>query len=149
LSRREQIIHDLLSQLATAARLVNGAFALAVPIAVVPEQVVSDRTTTEDPDAALYEENVRLRAKLDALALDQARREGELQTKAWRVKELEEELSQAKKADSEAPSSLATEVRGETASLRAELDRARDELDMLRRALAQAHEARVRDSAQT
>ncbi|MEO8798773.1 MAG: hypothetical protein ABI551_12875, partial [Polyangiaceae bacterium] len=62
LSRREQIIHDLLSQLAAAARLVNGAFALAVPVAAVPGQVVSDRTITEDPDAPLYEENVRLRA---------------------------------------------------------------------------------------
>ncbi len=149
LSRRERIIHDLLSQLAAAARSENGAHTRAASVAAGAEQVVSDRTTVEDPDAALYGENVRLRAKLDALALDQARREGELQTKAWRVKELEEELSQAKKAGSAAPPSLATEVRGETASLRAELDKARDELDMLRRALAQAHEARVRDSAQT
>lgn len=149
LARRAQMIHDLLSQLVVAARLVNGVEGVIAPVVVGADQVVSDRTTSGASDAALYEENVRLRAKLDALALDQARREGELQAKAWRVKELEEELLQAKKASSEAPSSLVTDVRGETAALRAELDRARDELDMLRRALAQAHESRVRDAAQT
>ncbi|HEX7663427.1 MAG TPA: hypothetical protein VF407_02910 [Polyangiaceae bacterium] len=140
LARREQIVHDLISQLAAPPPVANGVHGPAA-------KVVSDRTTTNDSDAALYEENVRLRAKLDALALDLARREGELQTKSWRVTELEEELAHGKKSHSEPPVSFGTELRGSTASLRAELDRARDELDILRRALAQSHEARAREGA--
>ncbi|MEO7112978.1 MAG: hypothetical protein ABI183_21245 [Polyangiaceae bacterium] len=129
--RREQIVLDLLSQLAHAPKAAqNGA--IAIPAA----------SPVDDGHDALYDENVRLRSKLDALALDLARREGELATTTWRVTEVEEELAHTKQLakSSEQPET----IREETASLRAELDKARDELDLLRRALAQEHEARVR-----
>ena len=135
LARREQIIHDLLSQLS------NGVSIPAAAPAPVPSPAV------DNGDSALYEENVRLRAKLDALALDLARKEGEIATTRWRVAELEEQLSQTKKAGSREPGPFGDLLQGETASLRADLDKARDELDMLRRALAQEHEARVRDTS--
>ncbi|MGH7281342.1 MAG: hypothetical protein ACRELY_07470, partial [Polyangiaceae bacterium] len=142
LARREQIVHDLLSQLS------NGA-AIAAPAPMPPVQVATDEAMSsgafENGDHALYEENVRLRAKLDALALDLARKEGEIATTRWRVAELEEQLSQSKKAGSRDPGPFGDLLAGETASLRADLDKARDELDMLRRALAQEHEARVRE----
>jgi chromosome segregation ATPase len=128
-ARREQIVVDLLSQLASAA--------IAVQNGVVEVHAASP---TDDGHNALYDENVLLRSKLDALALDLARREGELATTTWRVTELEEELAHAKQIAGENRGS--GDLRDETASLRAELDRARDELDILRRALAQEHEAR-------
>ncbi|HWL84381.1 MAG TPA: hypothetical protein VNO21_01185, partial [Polyangiaceae bacterium] len=67
-------------------------------------------------------------AKLDAMAIDAARREGELHARAWRIAELEGELTRAdyRAADAE------------------RLARAEDELDILRRALAQEHDARRR-----
>ncbi|MEO8877616.1 MAG: hypothetical protein ABI461_18625 [Polyangiaceae bacterium] len=138
IARREQIVLDLLSQLQHAPK--NGVL-----------EVVASPTTEPkaDPDAAhnrLYDENVLLRSKLDALALELARREGELATTAWRVTELDEELSRFKQFGAENGSS--SDVREETASLRADLDKARDELDILRRALAQEHEARVRREEQ-
>jgi hypothetical protein len=130
LARREQMIHDLLSQLAHAPKaLQNGVIEVIAP-------------PVDDGHNALYDENVRLRSKLDALALELARREGELRTTAWRVTEVEEELSSLRQIPREIGSS--GDLREETASLRAELDKARDELDLLRRALAQEHEARVR-----
>jgi predicted nicotinamide N-methyase len=132
--RREQIVLDLLSQLAHAPKAAQAAQngAIAMPVA----------SPGDDGHNALYDENVRLRSKLDALALDLARREGELATTTWRVTEVEEELAHAKQITKSA--GPAETIREETASLRAELDKARDELDLLRRALAQEHEARVR-----
>ncbi len=134
LARREQMIHDLLSQLAHAPAVLEKTAQNGV-IEVTASPV-------DDGHNALYDENVRLRSKLDALALDLARREGELRTTAWRVTEVEEELSSLRQIPREIGS--AGDLREETASLRAELDKARDELDLLRRALAQEHEARVR-----
>ena len=147
-ARREQIVHDLLSQLAQTPKFT--AVEAVAPTAVA---------THDDGHNALYDENVRLRSKLDALALDLARREGELATTTWRVTELEEELAHLKQmppelAATDGLSDLREDVpresrglRDETAALRAELDKARDELDLLRRALAQEHEARARESS--
>jgi hypothetical protein len=84
---------------------------------------------------ALGEENSRLRAQLDALALDLARREGEAQATAWQVTELERRLAQAAE-----PSTPETSVQGTDRRLTLALD----QLDALRAALAQEHEARTR-----
>lgn len=71
------------------------------------------------PSPELREENARLRKKLDDLAMDVARREGELRAQAWRITELENAGG------------------GSGASARVtELER---ELDALRQALKQEH----------
>jgi hypothetical protein len=66
-----------------------------------------------------------LRAKLDGLAVELARRHSELEASKWRVAELEQKLAQPQQP-AEKSSDLAHEV------------------DALRKALAQEHEARVR-----
>ena len=79
------------------------------------------------------EENGALRSKLDALARDVARREGELQARTWRIAELEERLA-------------SIEARGLPAApppVPAGHTPAQAELNALRQALAQEHEARV------
>jgi hypothetical protein len=99
LARRERLFRDLVATTQESA-------------APVPD------TLRVAPDDA------RLRAKLDGLALELARRDGELQARAWRITELEEQL-----ASGPAPEG------GRVATLEGELD-------VLRRALAQEHEAR-------
>lgn len=84
---------------------------------------------------ALIEENARLRARLDALALELARREGEGQATAWAVQELERRLDEA--AARPAATRPSPDLEGKLAT-------ALDELDALRRALTQEHDARVR-----
>jgi hypothetical protein len=83
----------------------------------------------------LGEENARLRAQLDALALDLARREGEAQAAAWQFTELERRLAQAAESSTPANPVQGTDRR---------LTQALDQLDALRAALAQEHEARTR-----
>jgi hypothetical protein len=85
-------------------------------------------------DDLLVQENARLRERLDVLALDLARREGEAQANAWSVAELERRLGQAAAPPSPAPA-------GGVDSRIAEV---LDELDALRQALAQEHSLRVR-----
>jgi hypothetical protein len=91
----------------------------------------------DDADAmrGLGEENARLRAQLDALALDLARREGEAQAAAWQFTELERRLAQAAESSTPANPVQGTDRR---------LTQALDQLDALRAALAQEHEARTR-----
>ncbi|MGH7269173.1 MAG: hypothetical protein ACREJ3_01980 [Polyangiaceae bacterium] len=75
-------------------------------------------------------EDAFLRERLDTLALDLARREGEAKAGAWRVEELERRLAQASSvpaAASAAPPALAAAL---------------DELDALRKALVKEHDAR-------
>jgi len=78
------------------------------------------------------EENARLRERLDALALDLARREGEGQAAVWKIAELERRLARTAGVPEGAP---------EPGS---RLAAALDEVDALRRALVQEHDARVR-----
>jgi hypothetical protein len=119
-ARREQMVRDLVGTLDEAA----GASAPTPAATHAPE----------DQAGELAEENARLRDRLDALALDLARREGEGQASSWTIAELERKLSQAP----------ASEPVREDGELRAQLSAALDELDALRRALAQEHEARLR-----
>jgi hypothetical protein len=79
---------------------------------------------------------VRLRAQVDALALDLARREGEIQASAWRVAELERRVEESTRTPADARSVSNDDGTRLTAAL--------DEVDALRRALAQEHEARVK-----
>ncbi len=72
------------------------------------------------------EEVARLRRKIDELAMEIARRDGELVAREWRLAELEAQQPKAAGGDRDR-----------------ELARIKDELDALRQALAQEHAARV------
>lgn len=141
LVRREQLVRELVVSLEEARE--RGASphvfeaAPAMP-GVAPEEVV------------------RLRRKLDDLALQVARREGELVAQAWRITELESEKARlvvslereaaAAAAARLAPPPPAPKARipaGASADLEGELARTRDEIDALRQALTQEHAARV------
>lgn len=133
LARREQMVRDLVGTLEEAeARLAS-------PPGVSP-QAQPDAPPAASPESAgasaaiaIAEENARLRAQLDLLALDLARREGEAQAMVWQVTELERRLAQF--AEPPVPSSQGPDR---------QLDQALDQLDALRTALAQEHEARTR-----
>jgi hypothetical protein len=97
---------------------------------------------------------VRLRKKLDALALDVARRQGELVAQAWRITELENDKARLLAASRGTAPSPAVVARpdparepaaegGRIADLERDLARTRDEIDALRQALTQEHAARV------
>jgi hypothetical protein len=126
LLRREQMIRELVASVAESAEsaessragtALNGrAFEAAAPLSTPP-------APPPQHDAGLV-------AKLDALAVEVARREGELVARGWRITELENENER-----------LARELGSR--QVEGELDRARDELDALRQALAQEHAARL------
>jgi hypothetical protein len=92
--------------------------------------------------SALEEENARLRERLDALALELARREGEAQASAWAVAELERRLAEVVVPPTVEQSPPADAVPDVAPPSR--LKDALDELDALRQALAQEHALRVR-----
>jgi hypothetical protein len=108
-------------------------------VATIEEQASSGSatghagSTNGAPDpvlvAALTDDNARLQRKLDGLALDLARREADSQATAWKVAELERRLASS-------PSSSGRAAPASSDVL--------DQLDALRRALTQEHEARVR-----
>ena len=142
LARREQLVRELVHSLEEArdnAALAGGAGHVfeAAPImpGVAPEEVA------------------RLRRKLDELALEVARREGELVAQAWWITELENEkarlLSSARAKQAPAPSPAPSPADAPAGGgsrgpdLERELARTRDELDALRQALTQEHSARV------
>ncbi len=85
----------------------------------------------------LRADNDALCTKLDALALEAARREGEMMTRGWRIAELEQLLS-AGGQERPAPAAVGKSA-GDPA-----LGQLQDELDALRQALTQEHEARRR-----
>ncbi len=136
LVRREQLVKQLVASLEAARESGSANQGGVVFEAAAPLSVPSP----DRPDPALAEENARLRAKLDELASDIARREGELQARAWRITELENRIPQANREEEERE---VVETTGGSASASAELARARDELDALRQALAQEHSARM------
>ncbi len=109
-ARRERMVHELVGAL--EERPVEPPPDLA---GVPSEEPVAD-------DSALRE-------RLDALALELARREGEAQAAGWTIAELERRLAEG--GTHEQP----------------KLAAALDELDALRRAFAQEHEQRLRAEA--
>jgi hypothetical protein len=140
LARREQIVRDLVGTLEELeARSTEAAQTKPEVFARQDGQVVSSPAAglaeALAASAALGEENARLRAQLDLLALDLARREGEAQATAWQVTELERRLALVAEAPARPPSGPGTDR---------QLTDALDQLDALRAALAQEHEARAR-----
>jgi hypothetical protein len=140
LGRREQLVRELVTSLEEAGSgggsPVQFEAAPVVP-GVAPEEVA------------------RLRRKLDDLALEVARREGELQARAWRITELENEQARLvarpttpSPAPAPAPAPAPPPGKGGASTAASsdadrELARARDELDVLRQALTQEHAARL------
>jgi hypothetical protein len=133
LARREQMVRDLVGTLEEAeARLAAPRDASPQAQAEAPP-AASPENAGAAAAIAIAEENARLRAQLDLLALDLARREGEAQAMVWQVMELERRLAQF--AEPPVPSSQGPDR---------QLDQALDQLDALRTAFAQEHEARTR-----
>ena len=136
LARREQMVRDLVGTL-EEARGPPRARRRASLLEAQPDAPPAASPESAGASAAigdLAEENARLRAQLDLLALDLARREGEAQAMAWQVTELERRLAQF------AEPAGRLRARGPIGSSIEALD----QLDALRTALAQEHEARAR-----
>ena len=132
LARREQIVRELVASL-EEARDAHAGPAAALQFESVPTV----------PGVAPHEV-ARLRRKLDDLALDVARRDGELAAQAWRITELENEKDRlaAGQLPPAQPALLAT-LATRDVDVERELARTRDEVDALRQALTQEHAARV------
>jgi hypothetical protein len=174
LLRRERMVRELVDAL--------GETAQGDGVAPTPPQPAAEGSAAPD---TLFEANALVHDKLDALALDLARREGEAQASTWTIAELERRLTQAETVSREERArepdreerarepdreerarepdreERAREPdREERAREPDREERARkpnsdsdvqrrlasalDELDVLRRALAQEHEARMR-----
>lgn len=143
LNRREHLVRELVTSLEEARE--NGAGAIQFEAAPAAPPV----------SRAHEEEVARLRRRLDELAFEIARREGELVAQTWRITELENEKTRLLgRPTAPAPAAPAPSERGRTgpsatesgadrADVERELSRARDELDALRQALTQEHAARI------
>lgn len=145
LGRREQLVRELVASL-EEARDVNAPPSAALHFEASPAL----------PGVA-PEEVARLRRKLDDLALEVARREGELAAQDWHITELTNDKARlAERLASSPPSAppassprpvdparVGTGGRELVADLESELTRTRDEIDALRQALTQEHSARV------
>jgi hypothetical protein len=114
-ARRDRMVHELVGA------LEEGQAEPPADLAGVP---------SEGPPPV---DDSPLRERLDALALDLARREGEAQAAAWKIAELERRL--------------ASKATGTNEQEQQQLAAALDELDALRRAFAQEHEQRMRAEA--
>ena len=137
LHRRERIVQDLVHALEEAHVSSDAPAAFHAP-AQVPAAQISE-VAEED-----------LRRKLDALATELARREGDAQASAWRIGELEQELAAARSVAPPAmvPATVPPPPGGLAAGdLERQLATARDEVDVLKQALAQEHEARKKVEA--
>jgi hypothetical protein len=140
LGRREQLVRELVIALEEARDNANAAAGVGRVFEAAPAM----------PGVA-PEEVVRLRRKLDDLALQVARREGELVAQAWRITELENEKARIAVAlERESAARVAPPAppkarlhAGGSPDLEGELARTRDEIDALRQALTQEHAARI------
>jgi SAM-dependent methyltransferase len=128
LDRRERMVRELVGELEATAQARHAESGAADATELEPD-------VAQEKDA-LAGENTELRRKLDALALELARREGEMQARAWTITELERRLETAPAPPPASDASRAAMEHQLTATL--------DELDVLRRALTQEHEARLR-----
>jgi hypothetical protein len=120
--RRERLVKELVGALEEARAVAHGVHG-------GHEAHAGDATE-------LTRENHALRAKLDELALHVARQKGETQSQEWKVTELEQRLAMALARSASASPT--------TPSADPELGPLRAELDALRQAMAQEHEARMR-----
>jgi hypothetical protein len=119
--RRDGIIRELVDSLEESAAHRPSTAPLAEPTPLTDE---------------LARENSILRWRLDALALDLARRDAEAQAGEWAIQELEHELAREASAPSAPPAAPTGDDARRLASALAELD-------ALRLALTQEHGARV------
>ncbi len=126
LVERATYISELEGEIARRERFVRE---LIGTIEEAREGVVDVRFEPVARDAAI-DETAHLRHKLDQMALEIARREGELVAQGWRIAELEQS-----RASSPPPHRESAES--------ADQARLEDELTALRQALAQEHAARV------
>jgi len=168
-ARRERIVRELLGSLEEARS--EGAEATADPAAEDGGSLVAQReldlakmelaavrrdveargasaATANERAAALAAANDELRARLDSLALELARREGERQEIGWRVAELEHQISRLEAEQTELTVTLPPPPMGkprrEEGIAAERVSALEGELDVLRQAMAQEHEARVR-----
>jgi hypothetical protein len=153
LRERGRALHALERELDRRGRMIHELL-IAIDHAP-PGDAPRPRADADLSDAAEIErlggEAAHLRAKLEALAADAARREGELQAMRWRIEELE--LQSSASARVEAPPvpvpAARAEARGspespDAAASGEALERLREELEVLRQALRQEHDARLR-----
>ena len=141
-TRRERMVLDLVGALEEHVAHVQPHPPAHAPAATSAAPAILHDASTE---AALVAENARLHERLDALALELARREGESQASAWTIAELERKLLAGPPVAP--PASAAPKGTGTAAtaaSIAPRLAAALDELDALRHALAQEHDARTR-----
>jgi SAM-dependent methyltransferase len=141
LDRRERMVRDLVGTLDEGAHKDASQ--------PTPSEKESGGESSERD--LLADKLMKLQHKLDALALDLARREGEAQASVWTIAELERRLESGSQGAQGAQEAEGTPFAGtgdkaDKADKGAEqrLAAALDELDVLRRALAQEHEARLR-----
>jgi len=116
LARRDQMIHELAGALEEAASSVPGP---------------SQREEVDGVDAR-DEQNASLRERLDALALELARSAGEARASEWKITELERRIA------------LGLPPAEPSDGAQSRLSALLDEVEVLRQALVQEHEARVR-----
>ena len=158
LLRRESIVRELIAALEEARDQAETAPAFETPTPDAATAPVPPLSSTRRQDAAItleamreiqdhlasaLTENAELRARLDSLALEVARREAELHTRSWRVAELEEEVAVLASVPPPAASSSSAEA-PPAAAPSSDVEALRGELDVLRQALAQEHEVRQR-----
>ena len=129
--RRERMVLDLVGALEEHA-------AHAPPAETPARPAESAAPRDGSIEAALTAENAQLHRRLDALALELARRQGESQATAWTIAELERKLAAG------VPSAPAAAAPKDASAMPSRLAAALDELDALRHALAQEHDARTR-----
>jgi hypothetical protein len=127
-SRRERIVRELVTSLEEA----QASAQLDVSASIAPGPVAAS-PTIEPPPMQSMPVDPMLSQRVDAMSLELARYEGELTARDWRIAELERALSLAQSHSSGGPAARSTA--GRVTELEAELD-------TLRRALAQEHEAR-------
>jgi hypothetical protein len=119
-ARRDQMVHELVDSLEAAS---------------LEEQAPAVRSPDPSPlTDELARENSILRWRLDALAMDLARRDAEMQAGEWAIQELAHELA-LEEHKAVVPTQGDTEARLATAL---------EELDALRVAMTQEHQARLR-----
>lgn len=126
--RREQLVRELVTSLEEAgAHGSNGhVFAEAAPLSIPPPAAAPTTARLDE----LEEENAKLRKKLDELAMEVARREGELRAQGWKITELE---------NVRGPGAPAAGNGSKLTELERDLAKSREELDALRQALRQEH----------
>jgi len=138
LGRRERMVRELVDAIGDAGQEAGGA----PKPSPVPTPTPAGEVAPEY--AILAETNAQLRQKLDALALDLARRQGEAQASGWTIAELQRRLDSETRPVVSAPDDTPGPQVPSDPDAQSRLAAALDELNVLRRALAQEHEARLR-----